>query len=34
MPEFELKENKDYKVKAMRDSAVYAKKADRHLPGL
>ena len=35
LPEFELgNDNKEYKVEAIRDSAVYAKKADRHLPGL
>ena len=34
MPEFEPGNNKEYKVEAIRDSAVYAKKADRYLPGL
>ena len=34
MPEFKPGDNKEYKVKAIRDSTVYAKEADRHLPGL
>ena len=35
MPEFEPgNDNKEYEVKAIRDSVVYAKEADRHLPGL
>ena len=32
--EFEPGNNKEYKVKAIRDSVVYAKEADGHLPGL
>ena len=34
VPEFELGDNKEYEVEAIRDSAIYAKKADGHLPGL
>ena len=36
VPEFEFEpgNNKKYKVKAIQDSTVYAKEADRHLPGL
>ena len=34
VPEFELGNDKKYKVEAIRDSAVYAKKADGDLPGL
>ena len=34
VPEFEPGDNKEYKVEAIRESAVYAKKADGHLPGL
>ena len=34
MPKFELGDNKEYKMKAIQDSAVYAKEANRHLPGL
>ena len=34
VPEFEPGENKEYKVKAIQDSAVYAKKVDGHLLGL
>ena len=34
VPEFELGNNKEYKVEAIWDSTVYAKEADRHLPGL
>ena len=35
MPEFEPgDDNKEYKVEAIRDSAVYAKEANGHLPGL
>ena len=33
-PEFEPADNKEYKVEAIRDSAIYAKKADEHLPEL
>ena len=34
VPKIEPSDNKKYKVKAIRDSAVYAKEADGHLPGL
>ena len=34
LPEFEADDNKEYEMKAIRNSAVYAKKADGHLPGL
>ena len=35
VPEFEPgDDNKEYKVEAIQDSAVYAKEADGHLPGL
>ena len=35
MPEFEPgDDDKEYEVEAIRDSTVYAKKADGHLPGL
>ena len=34
MPEFELSNDKEYEVDAIRDSAVYAKETHRHLPGL
>ena len=35
VPEFEPgNDNKKYKVEAIRNSAVYAKEADGHLPGL
>ena len=34
VPEFELGNDKKYKVEAIQDSAVYAKEADGHLPGL
>ena len=34
MPEFEPGDNKKYEVEAIRDSAVYAKEANRYLPGL
>ena len=36
VPEFELEpgDDKEYEVEAIRDSAVYAKEADGHLPGL
>ena len=33
-PEFDAGDNKEYEVKAIIDSAVYAKEAERHLPGL
>ena len=32
--EFDAGDNKEYKVEAIQDSAVYAKKAEGHLPGL
>ena len=33
MPEFEFEpnDNKEYKIKAIRDNPVHAKKTDRHL---
>ena len=36
VPEFELEpgDDKEYEVEAIRDSAVYAKEVDGHLPGL
>ena len=34
VPEFEPGNNKEYEVKAIQDSTVYAKEADGHLPGL
>ena len=34
VPEFEPDNDKEYKVEAIQDSAVYAKKTDEHLPGL
>ena len=34
VPEFESGDNKEYKVEAIRDSAVYAKEVDGHLLGL
>ena len=33
-PEFNAGDNKEYKVEAIKDSAVYAKEAEGHLPGL
>ena len=33
-PEFDSGNNKKYEVKAIKDSAVYAKEAKRQLPGL
>ena len=33
-PEFDVGDNKEYKVEAIKDSAVHAKEAERHLPGL
>ena len=33
-PEFNAGDNKEYKVKAIKDSVVYAKEAERHLPDL
>ena len=34
VPEFKLGNDKLYEIKAIQDSAVYAKEADGHLPGL
>ena len=34
VPKFEPGDNKEYELEAIRDSAVYAKEADEHLPGL
>ena len=34
VPKFELGDNKEYEVEAIRDSEFYAKKADGQLPGL
>ena len=34
VPEFEPGDNNKYEVEVIWDNAVYAKKADRHLPGL
>ena len=34
VPEFEPSNNKEYELEAIQDSAVYAKEANRHLPGL
>ena len=33
-PEFDAGDNKEYKVEAIIDSAVYAKEAKEYLPGL
>ena len=33
-PEFDADDNKEYEVEAIIDSTVYAKEAERHLPGL
>ena len=33
-PEFDAGDNKEYKIKAIIDNAVYAKEAEAHLPGL
>ena len=33
-PEFDAIDNKEYKVEAIIDSAIYAKEVERHLPGL
>ena len=32
--EFNIGDNKKYEIEAIKDSAVYAKKAKEHLPGL
>ena len=34
MLEFEASDNKECKVEAIQDSAIYAKKTDEHLSGL
>ena len=34
VPEFEPGNDKEYEMEVIRDSAVYAKKADKHLLGL
>ena len=34
VPEFEPGDNKEYKVEAIKDSVVYAKKTNRYLSGL
>ena len=34
VPEFEISNDKKYKVEAIRDSAVYTKEVDGHLLGL
>ena len=34
VPEFETGDDKEYEMEAIRDSAVYAKEVDGHLPGL
>ena len=34
VPEFELGNNKEYEIDAIRDGTIYAKRTDRHLPGL
>ena len=34
MPEFDADDNKEYRVEAIIDSTVYAKKTEGHLPGL
>ena len=31
--EFDAGNNKEYKIEAIKDSAVYAKEAEEHLPG-
>ena len=33
-PEFDAGDDKEYEVEAIKDSAVYAKEAEGHLPGL
>ena len=33
-PEFDTSNNKEYKVKAIKNSVIYAKKAKKHLPSL
>ena len=34
LPKFEVDNNKEYKVKAIQDSGIYVKKANRHLSKL
>ena len=34
VPEFEADNNKEYKVKAIQNNAIYTKKAGKYLPGL
>ena len=34
VPKFKPGDNKEYEIKAIQDSTVYAKKTDRHLLGL
>ena len=34
VPKFELGNDKEYQMEAIWDSAVYAKEADKYLPGL
>ena len=34
VPEFEPGDNKEYEIEAIRDSIVYTKEVDGHLPGL
>ena len=34
VPEFEPDDDKEYKVEAIQDSAIYGKETDKHLPGL
>ena len=33
-PEFNAGNNKEYKIEAIMDNAVYVKETERHLPGL
>ena len=33
-PKFDAGDNKEYEVEAIKDSAIYAKEAERYLPGL
>ena len=34
IPEFKSGDDKEYKVEAIRDSTIYTKEVNRHLPGL
>lgn len=34
LPEFEISDNKKYKMETIQDSAIYAKKANKHLLNL